>query len=122
MKEDLIHKLSEFQARRMSLDDIELWLVSHAHNFVAEQDKDLQMYADKLDALFIQFGEGVVSLGELDEEIEGVLRSLTTVRDSSIQTFMDKFNEATAGNNSIVVHFRTPEVVQDLRLPVFVVG
>lgn len=79
MRQNLVKELNAFQEGKISLDDLELWLVGHLQQILRGDDSELREQADRLDALLIQFGEGVISPTELNEEIEGALRNLLTI-------------------------------------------
>lgn len=103
MRQDLIRKLSELQARQVSLDNVELWLVSHLQQILQGQDEELKHLADRLDALFIQSGEGVVTEPELDAEIEGIIRNLSTVYERSIFVSSGSLLEGSADDRAQTV-------------------
>ena len=121
MKEHLIQHLLGVRAGRITLDEFELWLVGKIDNCPGEADKEVQMYIDRLDALLIQLGEGIVSRGELEEEIEDILRSLTTIRRSIIEVEPEEFTEEAVNSKSITQPFSLAGATQDYRLPTFVV-
>ena len=81
MKENLICHLAAVQRRSSSVEDFEFWLMGHMQEIIDCPDQELRRLANRLDALLIELGEDVVSAAELDEEFEGILCSLTTLRE-----------------------------------------
>ncbi|GEM_PF-3913549 len=119
MRQEFVHELTALQSRELSLDDFELWLVGHLQQIIEERNPEIQGFADRLDALLIQFHEGVISRGEMDEAIESVLRSLQTIREEFVLIPWPAKSEGTASDRTIESPIKDPEVVLDLRLPVF---
>ena len=79
MRRNLASQLVAFQARHLSLDELELWLVAHLQEVIDSGNVELKVYFDRLDGLLIQYGEEVVAASELDEAVEDILRNVNTL-------------------------------------------
>lgn len=127
MRQNLIRALAALQARSTSLEDFELWLVGHLQPILEGQDEELRHQADRLDALLMQFGEGVVTDPDMDDEIEGILRNLSTVHSDSLTSPGQSFESFSVGAASGQIHTALIVILgevasQDLRLPTFEVA
>lgn len=121
MRGALANQLVEVVEKRISLDAFELWLVGHLQLIIDEGDANLRAYADKLDALFIQFGEQAVSRGELVEAFEDILRNLNTIMEPSFDIGLS-VSVSTADSEHIEMPIRDLGAVQDLHPPVLVLA
>ena len=118
MRRTLANQLVEFVEGQITLDDFELWLVRHLQAIIDEGDADLKSYADQLDGLLIQFREQVVSIWELAEAIENVLRNLNTIIELSFTT-RQSVSASTADSEDMEVVIRDLGAIQEHHLPVF---
>ena len=119
MRQNLIQQLVGVQARTISLDDFELWLVAHLDEIIQGRDSELAEQVNMLDALLVQFSEGIVSSVELENTLEDALRHLLTIH-KHISVFSpdnSTKSEGTADARSRTQVIMVSEEVQDLRLP-----
>ena len=116
MRTDLIRQLSALQARRVSLDEFELWLVAHLQQVIALGDPEVRMFVDRMDALLIQFGESLVSEVEFEGAIEDILRNLTTYREPIVQSPTYTKTEIASNARELEVRFMDLGATQEYRL------
>ena len=122
MRNDFIRQLATLQGGRANLRDFELWLVGHLQQIADGDDEELKEGADKLDALLIQYGEGVIAAAELDETIENILRNLSTVAVPAYPSSPAQRNELSSSSVDVEIEFREMGAVQNLRFPVLQVA
>lgn len=96
MYEQILEQLKQFQARELSDQQLEAWILSHLQQILHSGDERGIDLANELDALFIQTGENLLSHEMLTNVINSVfVREASTVWVDRVSRTIKSFSEPT---------------------------
>ena len=79
---DLLHELKRYVLSQSSASALESWILSHYQQTIDSGDERVIDLANELNALFVEYGEDVITEQDLNCELEMILH-----REESSQTF-----------------------------------
>ncbi len=79
MKNELHQKIESCLNGSITVDDLEVWLVSNMQNILDTGNDEIIEMADQIDADMIVLGEGIIGLDELYDHLRRLLSQLETI-------------------------------------------
>jgi len=79
MLQELITRLNRYANRELLSADFEDWLVANLQRILDSRDQDVIDLANRLDGLFVEMSEGLITEEQLQEYATQILRERDTV-------------------------------------------
>lgn len=113
MFSQLLNRIDSYLVLRSTVRDLETWLLSNLQQILNSGDKELIELANKVDADFMELGEGLVDEATLRNRFDSYIRTYNTIPINFFEAKTTVNDQATSTSETFNQRLVVPGLVEN---------